>query len=105
MCNKAVDAYPSVIKFVLDWYKTQEMRGKVVSKNPFILKYYLDRYKTQKMCADAFLTILKFVPDWSVPGKKIKKLDDHLFFNDDIIFVNEDSNYVKFLMVKWVFLV
>ena len=32
----------------------------------------------------------------------IKKPDDDLFFNDDIIF-NEESNKVIFLVIKWVF--
>ena len=36
---------------------------------------------------------LKFVPDWFVTSKMVKKLDDDLFSNDDMIFVNEDSNY------------
>ena len=41
---------------------------------------------------DDFLPNLKFVPDWFVTSKIIKKPDDDLFSNDDIIFVNEDSN-------------
>ena len=36
-----------------DWYKTQEMRGKVVSKDPFLIVYYPDKYKTQRMCNKA----------------------------------------------------
>ena len=65
-----------------------------------MLKYCLDRIKTQEMydkAIDSFLPTLKFVPDWFVTSKIIKKLDDDLFSNDDIIiFVNEDSNYVTF---------
>ena len=48
---------------------------------------------------DAFPPTLKFVPDWFLTRKMIKKLDD-LFSNDDIIFVNEDSNFVTFLVMK-----
>ena len=42
-CVKPVDIYP----FVLDRYKTHEMRDKAISKDTFMLKYFLDRYKTQ----------------------------------------------------------
>ena len=65
-----------------------------------MLKYCLDRYKTQEMCyktVNAFLVTLQFVPDWFVASKVNKKIDDDLFSNDDIIFVNEDFNYVTFL--------
>ena len=64
-----------------------------------MLKYCLDKYKTQEMCdkaVNAFLAALKFVPDGFVTKKMIKKLDDDLFANNDIIFVTEDSNYVTF---------
>ena len=90
MCNKDVDSSPSVIKFILeccktqevlnkivyfclfiydsvpDWFKTREMCDKVVFKYPFMLKYCLDRYNTQKMChiaVDACLSAIKFVSD------------------------------------------
>ena len=46
--------------------------------------------------ADGFLPTLKFVPDWFVTSKMIKELDDALFDNDDIIFINEDSSIVMF---------
>ena len=45
---------------------------------------------------DDFLPALKFVPDWFVTNKMLEKLDDTLFANDDIIFINEGSNNVKF---------
>ena len=61
-----------------------------------MLKYCLDRYKTQEMCNKAvvYLPVLKFVPDWVVTNKMIEKLDDVLFSNDDIVFVNEDPDNV-----------
>ena len=37
---------------------------------------------------DAFLSTLKFVSDWFVTNKMLQKLDDGLFSNDDIVFVN-----------------
>ena len=46
--------------------------------------------------ADTFLPTSKFVPNWFITSKMIKKLDDVLFSNHDIIFFNEDSNYVTF---------
>ena len=39
---------------------------------------------------------LKFVPDWFVTKKMLEYLDNAVFFNDDIVFVNADSNNVTF---------
>ena len=36
---------------------------------------------------DSFPPTLKFVPDWFVTSKMIKKLDDAVFSNDDIVFL------------------
>ena len=49
-----------------------------------MLKYCLNRYKTQEMCdegADAFLPILKSVPDWFATNKILENLDNFVFFN------------------------
>ena len=73
-----------------------------------MLKYCLDRYKTQEMCdkaVDEFLPALKFVPDWFITNKMLEKLNDALFVNDDVIFINEDCDSVTFFLVNWVFLV
>ena len=81
------------------------MCGKAVSNDPFMLNNYLNRCKTQEIShnvVDDFLPALKFVPDWCVTSKMIEKLDDALFANDDVILINEVSN---FWAVKWVFLV
>ena len=67
-----------------------------------MLKYYLCRYKTYKMfneTVDDSLSALKFVPDWFVTKKMIKKLHEALFAIDDILLFHED-----FGKVKWVFL-
>ena len=45
---------------------------------------------------DALLPTLKFVPDWFVRSYMIKKLDDDLFADHDILFLDEDSGNVKF---------
>ena len=56
------------------------MCDKIVSDDPFQLKYCHETYKTQKMCNKAVydflpaLKALKFVPDWFVTSKMIKKL-------------------------------
>ena len=65
-----------------------------------MLKYCLNRYETQEMrdkAFNAFLPALNFVPDWFVTKKNIiEKLDDTLFANHTIIFMNVDSNNVTF---------
>ena len=45
---------------------------------------------------DDFLPALKFVPEWFVTSKMIKNLDNALFANDHIIFINEASGDVTF---------
>ena len=40
------------------------------------------------------LAALKFVPDWFITNKRFEKLDDVVFSNDDIVFVNTDSDNV-----------
>ena len=45
---------------------------------------------------DSILPTLKFVPDWFVTKSMVKKLDDAVFSNDDIVFFNKDSGNVTF---------
>ena len=88
MLGEAANTSPSAMQFVPKCYKTQEMCDRAVSEDPFHLKYGFDRHKTQGMCditVDDFLPALKFVPDWFVTGKIIKKLHDALFSDDDIL--------------------
>ena len=59
------------------------MCGKVVFRHLLMLKYSLGRYKSQEMChkaVNAFLPALKFVPDWFVISKMIKKLTMIFFY-------------------------
>ena len=73
------------------------MCEKAVSKKHFTLKHCLDKYKTQDMChkvVDACLIALKFVPDWYVTNKILNILDNAVFLNGDIVFVNADSDNV-----------
>ena len=76
--------------------KLKENYDKVVSKEPFILKYCLDRCDK---AVDAFLPTLKIVLDWFVTNKTLEKLDDAIFSNYDIVFVNEGSDNVILTMV------
>ena len=60
-----------------------------------MLQYCFNIRKIQEMCDKAvndFLPALKFVSDQFVTSKMIKKLGDILFANDDVVFINEDSN-------------
>ena len=55
------------------------MCDKFVSEDSSMPKYYLDGYKTQEMGdksvdVDAFLSTLKFIPDWIVTKKWLKNL-------------------------------
>ena len=45
---------------------------------------------------DDFLSVLKFVPDWYITSKMIKKLHSTLFSDDDILFFDEESVNVTF---------
>ena len=50
MCDKAVNTYPSTIKFVRECLITQEMRDKAFNTYSFVFDSVPDRYKTQAMC-------------------------------------------------------
>ena len=72
------------------------MCNKTVSKDPFMLKYCLDKYKTQeRMCDNAVDACLQVLVSYK---KIIKRLDDALFTNDYIIFINEDSGNVTYFV-------
>ena len=114
MCNKAVNTYPSTIRFVSEYYKTQEindkgvntcccflfhsvpdryntqeMCNKVVSEVSFMLIYCSDRYKLKKICDEAVddcLAALKFFPDCLVTSKMLEKFHEALLTNDSIFF-------------------
>ena len=76
MCHKAVKRYFFVFDSIPNRYKTQEMCDKVVSKAPFLIVYWPYKYKTLRICDKAIddcLAALKFIPDWFVTSKMIKK--------------------------------
>ena len=108
MCIKAVDRFLFVFKSVADSYKTQEICDKIIPNAPFVLKSCLGGHRTQERCdevVDDFLPALKFVSDWFLTDKMIKKLHNVLFADDGIPFFDEDSGNIPFLAIKWVFLV
>ena len=66
MCNRAVQSYPWVLKYVPDQYKTQEMCNEAVEKNAWMLEHVPDQFVTQKMCNEAVKKspwVLEHVPD------------------------------------------
>ena len=127
MCDKVVDDNPDASEFVPDWYKIQEMCDKVadyfyialeykskemcdktISENPFSLRYVPDQYKTQQMCDKAVadcLTACKFVPDWFVTSKMIKKLFTDLYAHENIIYFKKILVMPHLIIMKWVFLI
>ena len=118
MCDKAVDTYPSTIKFVpkcsktkemchravhgcsfvfdviLDKYKIQELWNLVVSLYiPFIV-YFPNKYITQEICDEAANdseASLKLISDWFVTSKMIKNLSAALYADENLLCFNEDS--------------
>ena len=75
-------------------FKTQEMLDKILSDDPLKLKYCQAGYKTHKMCDEAVdncLAAPKFVPDWFVTNKMMKKLLTALYADDNILDFNKHS--------------
>ena len=58
MCIKAVDNYSSTIKYVPDWYKTQEMYIGAVNVCSFVFNSVHNQYKTQKCVIKLLMIIL-----------------------------------------------
>ena len=105
MGDETVDRHRFLLDSVSDKYNIQEMCDKIVSEDPFKFKHCHDRYETQGMCnnnvVDDFVSTLKFVPDWFVTSKMIKKLFTVLYTDDNILFL---INIPHFFVTKWVFL-
>ena len=80
----------------------------VVSLYRFLIAYYLDKYITQRIWdedVDNSPAALKLFPDWFVISKMIKKAFTVLYADDGLLFFDEDSGDVTFIVIKWVFLV
>ena len=103
MRDKAVNTHPSTIQSDSECYKTQEILIDVFlcliwifSKDTclILIVYCLDRYKSQRTCDEAVddsLAALRFVSDWFVTRKTIKKLLTALYADDNVLNFDEDS--------------
>ena len=75
------------------------MCDSIIYDDPFLLRYVPDQYKTQQMCdkaVDDCLAALKFVPNWFVTSKTIKKLFTVLYTDENIPNFDEDFGSVVF---------
>ena len=96
MCNKAIDNYADALEFISEWYKSNKISAikkwnKAVGIYPSAIQFGPECYKIQERrdkAVDHFPPALKFVSVWFVTSKLIKKLDDAIFANDNIIFIN-----------------
>ena len=59
--DKAVDSYPSTIKFVPKCYKTKEMCHRPVNRCIFVFDFTPDKYKTRKICNLALSLYFPFI--------------------------------------------
>ena len=75
------------------------MCERVVSEDSLSVGYVSDLYKTQKMsdkAIDDSLAALKFVSNWFVTSKIIKKLYAAWYVDENILYFNEDSGNAVF---------
>ena len=94
----SIDAFLHLFIFLVD-KKTQGMCDRVVSEDTFSIFYCPDKYKIQRMydeAVDDCLAALKFITDWFVTSKIIKKLLTASCADDNILYFNEDSGDVIF---------
>ena len=66
----------------------------------FLIIYCPDKYI---LCdeADDSLVALKLIPDWFVPGKMIKKIYTALYADNGLLFFDEVSGDVHFVVMKY----
>ena len=65
-----------------------------------MMVFCTSRCKTQRMCDEAIhscLAALRFIPDWFVTSRMLKKFDNALHANDDTLSFNDDFNKVTFI--------
>ena len=80
------------------------MCNSIICEDPFWIRYVPDQYKTQQMCdkaVDDCLAALKFLPNWLVTSKMIKRCTQMKIY----------STLMKVLVmsylivIEWVFLI
>ena len=75
------------------------MCNSILCEDHFSIIYVPDQYKIKKIsdkAVDDLLVALKFVPDWFVTSKMIKKLFTDLCADENILYFNENSSNVIF---------
>ena len=78
--NQLIDDFFCLILFLINIKRKKCVtvcEDVTACEDPFSIRYASDPYKTQQMCykaVDDCLDALKFVPDWCVTNKMIKKL-------------------------------
>ena len=95
MCDQVVNVYFLAFDSIPDWYKTQQMRDRVVCEDSFLTLYYPDKYITQK-CVMKLFIIFKLISDWFITSKMIKKLFTALYADENISYFYEGSDNVVF---------
>ena len=98
MCDQAVT------RFFCIWFYSWPIQNwrniwQYVSLYLCLIVYCPDNHKTQKMydeAVDDSLAALKFIPDWFVRSKMIKKLFIALYVDDGLLFFDEDFGHVTF---------
>ena len=78
LCEKALVAYPWVLKFALGQYKTHEMCERAVDGYLLALKFVPNHFKTQEMCKTSAETdpccLLELSPFSIRPKRYVKEL-------------------------------
>ena len=83
--NQLIDDFFCLILFLINIKRKKCVtvcEDVTACEDPFSIRYASDPYKTQQMCykaVDDCLDALKFVPDWCVTNKMIKKLFTALY--------------------------
>ena len=87
ICNEAVRREPYNLWHVPDHFRTQEMCNEAVEEDPYMLKFVPDPLMTQKMCGKAVWGdpfSLQYVPDWFVTQGQLEIWHDNdNYCNDD----------------------
>ena len=67
MCDKADNRCFFVSDFVCDWYKSQEMSGRVIPEDSLMLIYSLNRLKIKKCVMKLLMIVWQQIVD-AFPG-------------------------------------
>ena len=97
LTNWLIKLFMSVFFIWFSSWLLKKYEIKLFSKILFLLNYSLERYDSKNVIKLLKLFYLhENLSRIDLLQKVIKKLKDDIFSNDNIIFVNEDSNHVTF---------